>query len=259
MASYSTASSLPACLMAYQPPLEAPIALDGVDISLATEVLPPPPPILNHTAKKPADYLRKRALPSYLPSTDPGSTYSAGTGVKVIDYVPTTDEESPERTSKRKRQRTEKVDASRHLNASAGADSSAIVIDTQDITVGEPAEPSGITDVEPPTSASLPPDANSDAASLSGVPPHMDSQRSRRSSSLLASSRLSQLDWSLSLRGTMKQKESDDRLNGEAEGRSTPVASSEEIKASKGKGKAKEVVDDQVGQSFRQKMLLILT
>ncbi|KIO34273.1 hypothetical protein M407DRAFT_16810 [Tulasnella calospora MUT 4182] len=249
MASYSTASSLPACLMAYQPPLEAPIALDGVDISLATEVLPPPPPILNHTAKKPADYLRKRALPSYLPSTDPGSTYSAGTGVKVIDYVPTTDEESPERTSKRKRQRTEKVDASRHLNASAGADSSAIVIDTQDITVGEPAEPSGITDVEPPTSASLPPDANSDAASLSGVPPHMDSQRSRRSSSLLASSRLSQLDWSLSLRGTMKQKESDDRLNGEAEGRSTPVASSEEIKASKGKGKAKEVVDDQRNSS----------
>lgn len=110
MASSSTASSIPACLMAYQPPLEAPVALDGVDISLATEVLPPPPPILNHTAKKPADYLRKRALPSYLPSTDPGSTYSAGTGVKVIDYVPTTDEESPERTSKRKRPRTDKID-----------------------------------------------------------------------------------------------------------------------------------------------------
>lgn len=108
MASSPAASSLPACFMAYQPPLEAPVAIDGVDISLATEVLPPPPPILNHTAKKPADYLRKRALPSYLPSTDPGSTYSAGTGVKVVDYVPTTDEESPERASKKKRQRTEK-------------------------------------------------------------------------------------------------------------------------------------------------------
>ncbi|KAG8973326.1 hypothetical protein FRC05_008870 [Tulasnella sp. 425] len=247
MASSYTASSIPACLMAYQPPLEAPVALDGVDISLATEVLPPPPPILNHTAKKPADYLRKRALPSYLPSTDPGSTYSAGTGVKVIDYVPTTDEESPERTSKRKRPRTDKIDtrqACRPSNASAGVDTSAIVIDGQDVTVGEPVGPSGTTDVEPPTPASLPPDANSEA-SLSGVPPHMDSQRSRRSSSLLASSRLSQLDWSLSLRGTMKQKESDERLNGDAERRTTPVAGSEEVKTSKGKGKAKEAADDQ--------------
>lgn len=234
--------------MAYQPPLEAPVALDGVDISLATEVLPPPPPILNHTAKKPADYLRKRALPSYLPSTDPGSTYSAGTGVKVIDYVPTTDEESPERTSKRKRPRTDKIDTSRPSNASAGVDTSAIVIDGQDVTVGEPVGPSGTTDVEPPTPASLPPDANSEA-SLSGVPPHMDSQRSRRSSSLLASSRLSQLDWSLSLRGTMKQKESDERLNGDAERRTTPVAGSEEVKTSKGKGKAKEAADDQRNSS----------
>ncbi|KAG9015932.1 hypothetical protein FRB90_004139 [Tulasnella sp. 427] len=249
MSSYSAASPLPACLMAYQPPLEAPVALDGVDISLATEVLPPPPPILHHTTKKPADYLRKRALPSYLPSTDPGSTYSSGTGVKVIDYVPTTDEESSERTAKRKRPRTEKTDVNRPSSAPAGVETSAIDIGTQDTSVHKSVEPISATDIDPPNSASLPLEATSDVAA-SGIPPHMDGQRSRRSSSLLASSRLSQLDWSLSLRGTMKQKESDDRVNVDADGQAASVAGSEEAKASKGKGKAKELVDDQRNSSM---------
>lgn len=110
MESPTTAPNVPACLLPpFPPPLEAPIALDGVDISLGTEVLPPPPPVFNHTSKKPAEFLRKRALPSYLPSTDPGSTYNAGTGVKVVDYV-TTDDDSNERASKRKKPRVDPID-----------------------------------------------------------------------------------------------------------------------------------------------------
>ena len=108
MASPSTVTSLPACFLPPFPlPLEAPVALDGVDISLATEVLPAPPPLFVPNSKRPSDYLRKKVLPSYLPSTDPGSTYNAGTGVIVVEDA-SVEEETADQGSKRKRQRTEK-------------------------------------------------------------------------------------------------------------------------------------------------------
>ena len=114
MASSSTATaSLPACLLGpFPPPLEAPIHFDGTDISLGTEVLPAPPPLtLGINPKRPNDPTRRRALPSYLPSTDPGSTYNAGLGVKVIEYTATDEEGDGERGSKRKRQRVEKTES----------------------------------------------------------------------------------------------------------------------------------------------------
>lgn len=92
-------------------------------------------------------------------------------------------------------------------------------------------------DPNPLPSSSLQSEANTEAP-LTSVPPHVNSLRSRRSSSLLAASRLSQLDWSLTGAGIGKRKE--------AEGRSTPdvemAVDGEDAKGGKDglKGKGKE-------------------
>lgn len=60
------------------PSLNQPIAVEGSDPSLATVILPAPPPLgfiklpLN---KRPGDHA-KRPLPSFIPHTDPSSTYA---------------------------------------------------------------------------------------------------------------------------------------------------------------------------------------
>jgi hypothetical protein len=79
----------------YSPALPAPVVIDGTDPSLATEILPAPPPlsfVRTPLNKRPGDFA-KRPLPSFLPSSDPGTTYAThgvvapsvvvgGTGIK---------------------------------------------------------------------------------------------------------------------------------------------------------------------------------
>ncbi|KAF9519983.1 hypothetical protein BS47DRAFT_1387604 [Hydnum rufescens UP504] len=65
----------------YAPILTAPVHIEGSDPSLATEVLPPPPTlafIRLPMNKRPGD-LSKRPLPSFLPRSDPGTTYATHT------------------------------------------------------------------------------------------------------------------------------------------------------------------------------------
>lgn len=100
---------MPSCLSGpFPPPLNPPVHIDNMDQSLATEVLPPPPPIafiklpLN---KRPGDL--KRPLPSFLPSSDPGTTYSThGFSPAVVGGGPTTG--GPDDKGRRKRARTDK-------------------------------------------------------------------------------------------------------------------------------------------------------
>lgn len=111
MASQPAAAQLPACLLPPFPqPLEIPVNLEGVDLSLSTEVLPAPPPLFGPNSKRTMDHIKKGTLPSYLPSVDPGSTYLSGTGVNPVDATPV-DEDEGEVGSKRKRQRTDKAES----------------------------------------------------------------------------------------------------------------------------------------------------
>jgi hypothetical protein len=93
------------------PPLQQPLSqpIEGSDESLATVILPAPPPLsfvrlpLN---KRPGEHA-KRPLPSFLPSSDSGSTYAthhALAPMAVTSSAGATDGEQ----ARRKRARTEK-------------------------------------------------------------------------------------------------------------------------------------------------------
>lgn len=92
----------------YAPLLIAPVHIEGSDPSLATEVLPPPPPIafirlpMN---KRPGD-LSKRPLPSFIPSSDPGTTYATHT--VATPMVISTSSAAEDQGSRRKRARLDK-------------------------------------------------------------------------------------------------------------------------------------------------------
>ncbi|KAG9013861.1 hypothetical protein FRB93_000242 [Tulasnella sp. JGI-2019a] len=245
MTSYSSPATLPSCLLEpFPPPLEAPVAFEGADISLATEVLPPPPPLFTSNGKRPADYLRKRAIPSYLPSTDPASTYNSGTGVKGVEYTATEDEGS-DRGGKRKRQRTEKAEATLPKQTTSRHHSPRVIAPLEITTDVVKTEDANSADVDCMSSTSVPPELTVDAP-LPAIPSHINNMRARRSSSLLAASRLSQLDWSLSGNGNGKRKDSDPAspilsVDGQmaAVSRDDSQSSKEGLKG-KGKGKADE-------------------
>lgn len=93
------------------PPLQQPLSqpIEGTDESLATVILPAPPPLsfvrlpLN---KRPGEHA-KRPLPSFIPSNDPGSTYAthhALTPMTVTSSAGAADSEQ----ARRKRARSDK-------------------------------------------------------------------------------------------------------------------------------------------------------
>ncbi|KAG8907169.1 hypothetical protein FRB99_005141 [Tulasnella sp. 403] len=248
MASPSAPSALPSCLLPpFPPPLQAPVALDGVDVSLATEILPPPPPLFTSNSKRPSEYLRKRVLPSYLPSMDPGSTYNAGTGVKVADYV-VTDDEGSDRGSKRKRQRTEKAEYIRAKKPPATSTPPAVSAPPSGSLAPVMSNDPIHADATPLSPSLIPADANAETPPPpNSIPPHVSGVRSRRSSGLLAASRLSQLDWSLNLNGNGKRK---DELNsaGDIDMRDASLDPSDDKFAKdslKGKGKERGSPNDE--------------
>lgn len=70
---------IPACLLA-APTVTQPPHLEG-DPALATEILPGPPPLASvqqHGQPK-KDHKKTSLALSYLPTSDPGTTYGAGT------------------------------------------------------------------------------------------------------------------------------------------------------------------------------------
>ncbi|KAG8924475.1 hypothetical protein FRC02_010407 [Tulasnella sp. 418] len=247
MASPSSAAPLPPFLgPPYPPPLKAPVQIDGTDVSLATEVLPPPPPFFSTSGKRLSEANRKRILPSYLPSTDPGSTYNAGTGVKVVELTSRHEETENDRNHKRKRQRTEKAESSRTKRVPNPSTSSLTeVLQPSHKPVGDSRLPEEAASAEESivrSSPSLPPVPD---VVVPTVPPHLTAARARRSSGLLAASRLSQLDWTVSGNGKRKDREGSTgalAIDTEApEGAMEASDSAATIRDNgKGKGKAKE-------------------
>jgi hypothetical protein len=99
-------SSLPACLLGPFPAvLPPPIPLEGSDLSLATEILPAPPPLsavqIQPSASKRENI--KRPLPSFLPKSDPGSTYGSNSITLTGGLAPSVDDRG-----RRKRARLDK-------------------------------------------------------------------------------------------------------------------------------------------------------
>lgn len=92
-------TSIPACLVSLLPVVHPP-HLDG-DPSLATEILPGPPSLdsIRQLSKK--NEPRKLAMHSYLPLSDPGTTYTSLTGGMAAVVL---DENGP----RRKRARMDK-------------------------------------------------------------------------------------------------------------------------------------------------------
>lgn len=88
-------------LLAPAPILQAPIALEGTDSTLATEILPPPPPI-SYFQPPPTKHKGelKRPLPSFLPSKDPGSTYGNSFSGAAAAAAPGTDEKGRRKRAK---------------------------------------------------------------------------------------------------------------------------------------------------------------
>lgn len=76
----SSVEAVPACLLAPPPPIVQPPHLEG-DPTLATEILPGPPPLLSiqqiGVPKK--DHKKSVVITSYLPTSDPGTTYGMST------------------------------------------------------------------------------------------------------------------------------------------------------------------------------------
>ena len=75
----TTADGVPACLLAVAPVLQPP-HLEG-DPSLATEILPGPPPLasVQQVGLPRKDHKKFGQVISYLPISDPGTTYGAYT------------------------------------------------------------------------------------------------------------------------------------------------------------------------------------
>ena len=92
----------------YAPTLSAPVHIEGSDFSLATEILPAPPPltfIRLPMNRRPGD-LAKRPLPSFIPTSDPGSTYAThSTQTPMV----TTTAGAPDDQGRRKRARIDKL------------------------------------------------------------------------------------------------------------------------------------------------------
>lgn len=87
----ASVEGIPACLFA-EPKVTQPPHLEG-DPALATEILPGPPPLSSiqagGLAKK--DHKKAPVAVSYLPQTDPGTTYVGPNAVGTVATVPEVD------------------------------------------------------------------------------------------------------------------------------------------------------------------------
>ena len=92
-------AGVPVCLLASAPVLH-PAHLEG-DPALATEVLPGPPSLASIRQPKKIDPKKPVPPPSYLPTFDPGTTYSGLAGGQVVAMTESNG-------SRRKRPRLEK-------------------------------------------------------------------------------------------------------------------------------------------------------
>ncbi len=97
----TSAGVIPACLLA-APLVVQPPHLEG-DPALATEILPGPPPLLSiqQAGVSRKDHKKTAQAVSYLPVSDPGTTYGANT---VSTMAATTEVDGP----RRKRARLDK-------------------------------------------------------------------------------------------------------------------------------------------------------
>ena len=77
--SMTTVEGVPACLLA-APTVTQPSHLEG-DPALATEILPGPPPLasIQQQGQPKKDHKKASLAVSYLPTSDPGTTYGANT------------------------------------------------------------------------------------------------------------------------------------------------------------------------------------
>ncbi|KAI0798104.1 hypothetical protein C8Q75DRAFT_740632 [Abortiporus biennis] len=106
----ASVEGLPACLLASVPVMQPP-HLEG-DASLATEILPGPPPLLSlqQTGQSRKDHKKTAPAFSYLPVSDPGTTYTGHMVAPVVTTAaPTLNEVDGPR---RKRARVDKGSAS---------------------------------------------------------------------------------------------------------------------------------------------------
>ena len=97
----ASVEGIPACLLV-APTVTQPSHLEG-DPSLATEILPGPPPLsaVQQAGQPKKDHKKVPIVVSYLPTSDPGTTYGANT---VSTMAPATEVDGP----RRKRARLEK-------------------------------------------------------------------------------------------------------------------------------------------------------
>lgn len=110
----SSSSTASACL--FEPiAVSQPPELETDDPTLATVVLPAPPPL--NSQRRDRDYKRPQNIFSYLPASDPGTTYSGLMGGLGLTLIPPEDD-LHEGGRLRKRQRTDRSFASRSIHPS---------------------------------------------------------------------------------------------------------------------------------------------
>lgn len=95
-------------LSALPPPPVQPKHLPSIDDSLATEILPAPPPMSYLFPSSNSHHKRPPTVLSYLPVADPGSTYVNTMSMSLSDGGVLTAAPDADGSRKKKRARTEK-------------------------------------------------------------------------------------------------------------------------------------------------------
>ncbi|KAI0811041.1 hypothetical protein BC629DRAFT_1024748 [Irpex lacteus] len=118
----TSVEAVPACLLAPPPPVVHPPHLEG-DASLATEILPGPPSLvtIQQIGMPKKDHKKTVVVPSYLPTSDPGTTYGANT---VSTMATSTEVDGP----RRKRARLDKSAASSRAQRVTARSMASIIV-----------------------------------------------------------------------------------------------------------------------------------
>ncbi|KAI0085417.1 hypothetical protein BDY19DRAFT_996765 [Irpex rosettiformis] len=117
----TSVEAVPACLLTAPSPVVQPPHLEG-DPSLATEILPGPPSLatIKQIGLPKKDHKKSVVIPSYLPASDPGTTYGANT---VSTMATSTEVDGP----RRKRARLDKSAASSRAQRISARNMASIV------------------------------------------------------------------------------------------------------------------------------------